>query len=442
MRILYIVYLCIAVLFSGCASVSDRLYKRQHAFYAYIVGDVEKSHATMEDNADVYITPCSSLKAVTALAALKDLGRDYRFRTELWSSQSGRYSIIRFEGDITLTSEKLRDMLQNSKNSELIVDASAFGSVQPYSQNLMLDDIGTGYYTHVSPVIIDENYVTVNIESSAIGEQAMVYNDASYKIKSDVITSDEPTKIDRLMIQDGVIEIVGNVNVGDVQSRRISSVDMQDYVLRKMRTIRSEIGYRGKIKLITDASKMEKYYQNAKLVNVIESDILANILPEHMKLSKNLLFDVLYLTMGNRHIAGGMHNWNEGGEIIQNLITKHYGVDMRGASLVDGSGISRYNIMTSRQFFDLLKAAYISDVRDDLIRALPRGGVDGTLLNRALSADIVAKTGTMSGHKVLAGYNIQNKKNPKVFMISISDFSAPGNHVSETMDEFIKQYVQ
>ncbi len=70
--------------------------------------------------------------------------------------------------------------------------------------------------------------------------------------------------------------------------------------------------------------------------------------------------------------------------------------------LWDGSGVSRYNLVSPSGTVALLKAArkYPS-----IEASLPIGGKDGTLANRKLPRRIHAKTGSLTGVQALAGYD-------------------------------------
>jgi PBP4 family serine-type D-alanyl-D-alanine carboxypeptidase len=77
--------------------------------------------------------------------------------------------------------------------------------------------------------------------------------------------------------------------------------------------------------------------------------------------------------------------------------------------LADGSGVSRYNLVTARQVVDLL--AYMAgrqDLAPAFLSALPIAGVDGTLEDRmrgtAAERRARAKTGSLSGVSALSGY--------------------------------------
>ncbi len=77
-------------------------------------------------------------------------------------------------------------------------------------------------------------------------------------------------------------------------------------------------------------------------------------------------------------------------------------IGIRGALLWDGSGVSRYNLVTPAETVKLLEAA---TKYPSILDSLPVGGKDGTLAKRKLPRRIHAKTGSLTGVQALAGYD-------------------------------------
>ncbi|WP_373495698.1 D-alanyl-D-alanine carboxypeptidase [Aquiflexum sp.] len=73
---------------------------------------------------------------------------------------------------------------------------------------------------------------------------------------------------------------------------------------------------------------------------------------------------------------------------------------------VDGSGLSRHNLITPRSMITLLVKLEKALPRTQIMQLLPQGGVNGTLKNnyKAKSPYIFAKTGTISNNLSLIGY--------------------------------------
>lgn len=77
-------------------------------------------------------------------------------------------------------------------------------------------------------------------------------------------------------------------------------------------------------------------------------------------------------------------------------------IHIRDALLWDGSGVSRYNLVSPQGTVTLLEAA---TKYESIVNSLPIGGKDGTLAARKLPRRIHAKTGSLTGVQALAGYD-------------------------------------
>ena len=98
-------------------------------------------------------------------------------------------------------------------------------------------------------------------------------------------------------------------------------------------------------------------------------------------------------------------------------------LDLRDTTVVDGSGLSRKNRTTPSTLVHLLML--IADPKRaelaPILSGLPISGVDGTLKNRAKAApgEIRAKTGTLTGVDVLAGYVVDSAKRALAFAVMV-----------------------
>ncbi|WP_194777360.1 D-alanyl-D-alanine carboxypeptidase/D-alanyl-D-alanine-endopeptidase [Pararhodonellum marinum] len=92
---------------------------------------------------------------------------------------------------------------------------------------------------------------------------------------------------------------------------------------------------------------------------------------------------------------------------------------------VDGSGLSRHNLMTPRSMVTLAEKIYRIVPDQTLFDLLPVGGVDGTLRNsyKSLTPYIHAKTGTLSNNHDLVGF-IKTKSN-KVYAFAFMNNNYP-----------------
>jgi D-alanyl-D-alanine carboxypeptidase/D-alanyl-D-alanine-endopeptidase (penicillin-binding protein 4) len=433
MRAKTIFYAISFFVLSGCVPTHQQLYNQNPAFYSYIVGNVENNEASLEHKADVYITPASCQKTVTALLAYKALGSDYVYETTLWVTPQ-RDAIITFSGDPSLRSEqvlKLLGALQGKRiRGKIILDVSLF-KVPAYSRNIIIDDMGTHYGRPVSAANLDQNLLSVVIAPTTLGKPAAIENDAGYVVECDVATSVEKTVIN-LSWNGERIKASGNICVADKPIKRVISPEVIDgYVLNKIKSILKAAHLSNDVVIVKDAAMLPK---TAQLIATHYSEPLGMILPPALKMSDNFVFDSLFLKIIHKENPKMINEWQDGDKVFKSLIKTHFNVEMNKALFVDGSGLSRYNRIQPRQLFKLLQKGY--KVKE-FVNALPKPGEENsTLRGRVLPFSIRAKSGIMSGISCLCGYSIGDST-PQIFVVAAHNFAPPISAINPVLDSFM-----
>ena len=104
---------------------------------------------------------------------------------------------------------------------------------------------------------------------------------------------------------------------------------------------------------------------------------------------------------------------------------------------VDGSGVSRYNMVTPRVLVEVLQKIYESIGWQEITTLFPQGGVSGTLKSYPLP-NIYAKTGTLKHNHNVSGYLLNNKGKLFVFSIMVNHFTAPPSAVKEGISDLLR----
>jgi serine-type D-Ala-D-Ala carboxypeptidase/endopeptidase (penicillin-binding protein 4) len=122
--------------------------------------------------------------------------------------------------------------------------------------------------------------------------------------------------------------------------------------------------------------------------------------------SDNFTAEMLLKQLG---LAGLERGTSAAGASVVTQVLAEAGVPMAGVRIVDGSGLSRLDRLTTNALASLLKAAWADPVvRPSLLAALPVAGVNGTLQHRLLKPPargrVLAKTGTTDSASSLSGY--------------------------------------
>jgi D-alanyl-D-alanine carboxypeptidase/D-alanyl-D-alanine-endopeptidase (penicillin-binding protein 4) len=110
---------------------------------------------------------------------------------------------------------------------------------------------------------------------------------------------------------------------------------------------------------------------------------------------------------------------------------------------VDGSGLSRYNLFTPKDFIYILQKLKNDFGFERLKVILPTGGT-GTLssLYKKDSGYIFAKTGTLSNHVALSGFLITKQNKLLVFSVLAGNFTTGATPIRKAIEKFLSNIRQ
>ncbi len=115
-----------------------------------------------------------------------------------------------------------------------------------------------------------------------------------------------------------------------------------------------------------------------------------------------------------------------------------WGVPQDSQQLVDGSGLSRRDVMAPELLVTVLKRHYDASATSPWMTGLPIAGVDGSLQARMkgtpAEGNVRAKTGTMSNIRSLAGYVTSRDGEPLAFAIIVNNFEGGGAAAVQAID--------
>ena len=107
---------------------------------------------------------------------------------------------------------------------------------------------------------------------------------------------------------------------------------------------------------------------------------------------------------------------------------------------VDGSGLSRYNMMTPVSITELLKKMYSQYPEKRLFSLMSVGGVNGTikgLYQNGQEPFMFAKSGTLSGAYNLSGYLISKSGRKLIFSFMNNNFNIPTSKVRKEVERIL-----
>lgn len=110
---------------------------------------------------------------------------------------------------------------------------------------------------------------------------------------------------------------------------------------------------------------------------------------------------------------------------------------------VDGSGLSRYNMITPKSLVAILHELYTLKGLDYLKTVFPAGGQSGTIKNWYKSETgipyVYAKTGSFSNNHNLSGYLITKSGRTLIFSLMNNNFILPQTDVKKEMERLLYQ---
>jgi D-alanyl-D-alanine carboxypeptidase/D-alanyl-D-alanine-endopeptidase (penicillin-binding protein 4) len=187
--------------------------------------------------------------------------------------------------------------------------------------------------------------------------------------------------------------------------------------------------------------------QKAKLIASHSSAPLPELLETMLLKSDNLIADSLFKQLGKSYFKT-QGSFTNGAAAMQRILT-NLGIDLSNANIVDGSGLSRYNLLNAKQLAAVLALIHQDSRFSPLITSLPQAGISGTLRYRMgynkppLKQQIFAKTGSMQGVSNLAGFIRLPQHNDTLFVILENGMSPElkNQHKPSFNAEFLKQLI-
>ncbi|WP_058535934.1 D-alanyl-D-alanine carboxypeptidase/D-alanyl-D-alanine endopeptidase [Legionella saoudiensis] len=422
--------LCLLALSSGSQSGSiqndvDALIKQinPNVNLGMVVIDLTSGETLYRRNADRFYIPASNMKLFSEAAALMVLGPDYHFTNQL-SISSGMVQqgvlhgdiYLKLSGDPSFSRDDLKELLSSLNNwniraiqGNVYIDSN-LANVDAYPPGWLSTDLAYSYGAPNAPVMLDANRLTVTVNPGAkAGDPAIVEaNDegAAISINNQATTkaSAEGCGVGFSLDQDNHLITRGCVGVGQgAVQQRMAIKNPLAYAQGMIRNslAQANIQLSGQVQLgKTPAGALLIANQHSKALSVLMADTL--------KPSDNLYADSLYLHAAAK-LNGAPVNWKEAEPIIKNFLQTQTGIDFSRSIFTDGSGLSRYSLVTPEQTISLLTFLYQRfPLAYEYIAALPVSGRDGTLQKRfkvpTQQGFVRAKTGTMTGINSLSGY--------------------------------------
>lgn len=476
------------------------------AHWGIDVVDRETGKALYSQNSDQLFLPASNTKLFTTAAALAIAGPDYRFRTTV-EAEGKMDSHGRLLGDLVIVgrgdpnisgrvlpyalktqrtpphTQILEEMADQVARSGLkMVDGDLIGddtyyAFERYAEGWAQDDLQWVDGAPVSALTFNDNVVFLNIQpGEQPGDKALITVEPEtgyYELDNRVVTSAAGvTKRVGIHRDPGSKKIVlwGSLPLGDAGMKEPLAIeDPAEFVAQLFRALleRRGITIHGKARARhgDDAQFFDPPAPqplnaptpgvNNPAVRQPAPDLNSNrVLAEHFstpllddirvinKTSENLHAELALRLAGKLRGSGGSF---EGGLFAVKQFLLQAGLKDDEFTFLDGSGLSRRDLVTPAAMVQLLIYAARQPWGPAFEESLPVSGVDGTLADRFQNTHatglIHAKTGSLSHVNALSGYGQTQSGKRFVFSIFCNNHNLPGSKVLAAMDAIVQALV-
>ncbi len=434
-----------------------------HAHWGVLVRSLDGDSLVYARSASKLFTPASNMKLLTGAAALEVLGPAYRYRTEV--SAAGQVSggvllgdlVVSGAGDPTVSerfhhdpravfrgwADSLRVHGVRRIAGDVVGIDRLFDGV-PLGSGWAWDDLESAYAAGVAGLYLNEGVVRVTVRPGPLGASARVSLDPPtgyLPVTNSTRTSSaggEPfLTVERNPAGRGVL-VEGEVTAGaEPVVRWIAVRDPAGYFAAVLReTLESEgveVSGRARVLEADETGPAGATFLFAHL-----SPPLEEVLPELLKPSQNQIAEILLKTVGLE--ARGEGSARAGAEAVDSLLAA-WGVKPTRLRVADGSGLSRYNLLSPELLVSLLERMDGSRYARLWRESLPLAGVDGTLENRlrgtAAEGRVRAKTGSLSNVRALSGYLTTSAGERMVFSTLVNGHLLGAAGVDRVVDDIL-----
>ncbi len=281
----------------------------------------------------------------------------------------------------------------------------------------------------ISALSINKNCIEVHVQPAfRIGDPAVVTLDPSTSfvqiLNSTLTVSDsirQPFKIRRpSSLWPNTIIVEGEVLSADTP--RTFSLSLRRPELYAGQLLKESLSRHGILVNGSLTTGVAPAHASCVAVHEISLD---TVLIHALKISDNLSAENILKTLSAQKYS--LPATSKKGIYVVNQFMASIGIDTTKYRIVDGSGVSRYNLLSSHIIVHLLVEMHKNpNLFKRFSAALPIAGIDGTLQYRMAGtnaqANLMAKTGTLNGVSCLAGYVRTKDGELLAFSIMIQNF--------------------
>ena len=437
----------------------------ERSFWSVLVRGADAETDVYSLNSGKLMMPGSAMKIVTLAAAAEVLGWDHRFETRIVSTAPLDEGVLRGDlvvvggGDPSISERSdtpgtLRDIARQLRATGLtrieggvIGDDDLFDDTG-YGDGWTLDNLPYGYSAAVSALEYNEGSVDLVIRAGAAAGDPVVIqvrpDGSGLQIDNQLITVDE-SGTGRLTLHrlPGSSHVVarGQIPAKSPAFARTASVDNPSrFFARAFRNalVAEDIHVSG------DAIDIDDFLAKpdlraAQTLLLHQSPPLRQLAATMMRVSQNQYAEMLLRSLGASAAGTSGVTGAAGAQRVRSVL-RDWNITDDSYVIADGSGLSRYNYVTSDTLVRILQRMHVDPKHSFIFGAtLPLTGRDGTLSKRLAGTPaegkVRAKTGTVDNVRAIAGYVDTAGGETLVFSIIANNFTMSTSAIDAAADK-------
>jgi len=449
------------------------------AFWGIQMVDLASGKTLYEQNPGHFFMPASNTKLFTTALALTRLGPDFTFSTRIvadgppdadgripgslrligggdpnLSARAVPYRPGPITGDPMAAIEDLADQVAARGVKRVgggIVGDDTWYVWEPYAAGWSIDDPRSDDGPPVSALTINDNAFTLSIHpGAAVGDPAALSLNPPleyYRFDNQVrtVAAGGQRRIHFERIPDSRdARLWGSIPLGD--RGQDLTLGIEDPALYAAMALRQALEQRG-IAVDGGVSARHQYPEDPQAGMSVPPDAGMELA---VRVSAPLLEDLritdkvsqnLHAELALRAVARARRNSGsfESGREERQAFLEEAGIDSGAYNLLDGSGLSRLDLVTPAAVVKLLRYMYAGPARDNWISLLPVAARDGTLSSRfadtPAAGRVHAKTGSLSHVSALSGYLQRIDGRWVAFSILVNNYNSSTAEIRGVMDQ-------
>lgn len=417
--------------------------------------DLKTNEVVFEHNASTPLIPASSQKLLTLYSAINLLDIEDDIHTSV--HYEGRVVKNVLKGDLYIKFRGAPD-LDYDMLSDLLDESLASKNIKTIKGNIYIDDtefdeeyFGPGWPVDqikfcgtapVSSAVLNENCFEVEVKKNIHGDMMIdsgvatnIMSVSNNAMRSNV---DKYCKLELKAYRDNTYNVYGCYQAYDMPKKL--RIAVQNPRLLTENFLRN---YFKSKKISHKGVKYDYVPVRSKQIGCLKSDKIKDYLVKMTKDSHNMIAELMFKKISSQ-ATGRPGSWKNSSKIVTDFFKQHLDISADEIKIIDGSGLSRKNLISPNVLIEVLKSAYHDrKVFNYFYNSLAVAGDDGTLNYRFkksnLKCKVFAKTGTLDNVSSLTGYAFLDNGKKIAFSIIYNNFTTSNRNIKKYEEKLLEK---